>query len=86
MWKHAPMAQELPRQTATFLIDGFSEGFLLPKFKGRGCVPVENLPSVINLSLIVEEKLQKRDFFRIAGPFPSPPFDNLSISPIGMRA
>ena len=37
------------------------------------------------LHVIVSKKLQKEiDAHKIAGPFVSPPFDNLQISPIGI--
>lgn len=58
------------KQKAMLLIEGFSQGFHLPKFTGFGCKLVHNLPSVYLLASIVKTKLLKGiNEGRMAGPF-----------------
>lgn len=71
--------------TAQLLIEGFSDGFWLPKFSGIGCTLVNNLKSVDQFSDVVYSKIFKEiSDGRIAGPFSSPPFENFRISPLGI--
>ena len=45
----------------------------------------KNLASALQHPVIVDNKLEKEiSLNRIAGPFPSPPFSNLVISPLGV--
>lgn len=68
------------KEKAQLLIEGFSTGFKLPIFTGPGCQVSKNLKSVSLNSEIVREKLIKEiSANRIAGPFLSPPFNNLEF-------
>ena len=66
-----------------YLVSGFRYGFGL-HYQGPRCFRLsKNLLSALHNPVIVSYKLQKEiDTHRIAGPFVSPPFDNLQISPI----
>ena len=70
---------------STFIIHGFREGFIIP-FEGNLIVTSPtNLRSALQQPDIVEAKLQTElEAGRIAGPFTSPPFTNLFLSPIGL--
>lgn len=70
-------------QKAILLIEGFSQGFKIPKLEGICCEIVRNLVLVDNLASIVKTKLLKEiDEGRMSGPFAHPSFDNLRISPL----
>jgi hypothetical protein len=57
-----------------FLASGFAEGF-----------QTRNLVSALQNTDVVDRKLSKElDAHRLAGPFQSPPFSNLRISPLGV--
>ena len=76
---------EYDKEDSSFLIAGFSQGFRIP-FQGDlpHKVP-NNLLSAEQHPSIVDEKLLKElQANRIAGPFASPPFKNLVVSPIGL--
>ena len=67
------------------IVNGFQYGFSL-HFEGSK-VPCgfRNLPSADQNPLAVEEKLKKElALGHLAGPFPSPPFVNFCISPLGV--
>lgn len=76
--------QEYPeRTTALLLFNGFSSGFLLPKFEGKGCQIVKNLKSTMGLQHIVGKKIFKEiQMGRVAGPFLFPPFKDFRLSPL----
>lgn len=68
-----------------FIIKGFSEGFPLGVV---GSVPSSISPnhsSALTHQDFIEDKLRKElRLNRIKGPFPSPPFDNFKVSPLGV--
>ena len=67
-----------------YLLTGFLEGFKVG-FSGESMAQCpRNLLRAIQLPHLVSVKLQKEmDLGRISGPWPSPPFPNLVISPVG---
>ncbi|XP_061164566.1 uncharacterized protein LOC133173600 [Saccostrea echinata] len=68
-----------------YLVSGFKYGFDLHYHGPRYFRASRNLSSALRNTVIVCNKLQKElDAHRIAGPFVSPPFENLQISPIGI--
>ena len=70
---------------ATFIIDGFSNGFRIPFDGHTPSQSPPNLKSALQNPDIVDQKLQKEmELGRIAGPFASPPLHNLVLSPIGL--
>ena len=67
------------------LIKGFSEGFKINYQGPRITTTAPNLGSAYENPDVVDDKLRKeRELGRIAGPFDSPPFANLRISPLGV--
>ena len=68
-----------------YLLTGFLEGFKVG-FSGECTAQCpRNLLSTIQLPHLVSVKLQKEmDLGRISGPWPTPPFPNLVISPVGL--
>lgn len=70
---------------ANRLIQGFSEGFKINYQGPRITTTAPNLGSAYDNPEVVDCKLQKeRELGRIAGPFDSPPFTNLRVSPLGV--
>jgi len=78
--------QFYPNKThAKLLIHGFSNGFRLGHTGPRTHFLGKNLASAELNAKIVLEKLTKEVLAgRMAGPFNSPPFPNLRISPVGL--
>lgn len=69
------------------LVEGFTSGFHIPSMHVDGDVDksYENHPSTLAHSSFVSRKLEEDIYFgRIAGPFTSPPHDNLVTSPLGV--
>ncbi|XP_069120279.1 uncharacterized protein [Argopecten irradians] len=70
---------------ASYLVNGFTEGF---KFHFQGEPSHEfcnNLVSAKDMPEIVDDKLAKEiQAGRIAGPFPNPPFSTFHLSPLGV--
>ena len=68
-----------------FLINGFSFGFKIPYFGERKFHLSENLPSLKGKAEVLFDKIQKEIQARIvAGPFMSPPFPNIQVSPLSL--
>lgn len=75
--------QLIKHQDGSFFHDGFKEGFLVSAFMGKGCSSMKHLHSVHIHPDIVTEKIKKEPKdVRIAGPFSSPPFPNVRLSPL----
>ena len=68
-----------------FLIQGFKFGFKIP-FQGiRQFRLSKNLPSLKGKEDILKTKIDTEiQTNRVAGPFDSPPFENLQVSPLGL--
>ena len=70
---------------AQLLFQGFSEGFNLQYTGPPGPRDANNLKSAVQLPYVVLEKLNKEiSLGRICGPFDSPPFPDMIVSPIGL--
>lgn len=70
---------------ASFLLDGFKTGFSLNYEGPRVSSESKNIKSALEHPEIVLKKLEKElAAGRIAGPFVSPPFATLRVSPIGL--
>lgn len=68
-----------------FLVNGVSSGFKIPFIGQRQFRLSKNVPSFGNHKSIALQKIvQKLHSGRVAGPFASPPFINLQVSPLGM--
>ena len=66
-------------------MDGFLNGFPLHYDGPRLATESKNLKSILNLSNIVEHKINKEIIAeRVAGPFESRPLFHLRVSPIGL--
>lgn len=74
-----------PPEERDFLVDGFTQGFLIP-FEGSLPPPChKNLPSARQHPGVIDAKLQKEMAKgRIAGPFSRPPFEQFAVSPLGV--
>ena len=71
--------------TAEYLVNGFSEGFSIGFKSPQRQIISPNLRSAIQNPSIVEEKISKElELGRLAGPFSSPPFPDMVVSPIGI--
>ena len=66
------------RVKAEFLIQGFSEGFIIP-FQGHRLFRFSK-----NLSSLIHNDQQEISSGRVMGPFKDPPFENLQVSPLGL--
>ena len=67
------------------LIKGFSEGFKINYQGPRITSTAPHLGSAYENPDVVDEKLRKeRELGRIAGPFDTPPLENLHVSPLGV--
>ena len=67
-----------------YLVSGFTVGFRLGYVGPRSARTSENLPSCAESPHVINKKLNKEVALnRVRGPFISPPFNNLQISPIG---
>ena len=73
------------RVKAEALIQGFSEGFIIP-FQGHRLFRFsKNLSSLNHNQHIFLPKLQQEiSSGRVMGPFKDPPFENLQVSPLGL--
>lgn len=72
-------------ELAQFLVAGFSLGFRIPYQGERNFRLSNNLPSFEkNKSVGLQKISQELCTGRIAGPFSSPPFTNLQVSPLGI--
>ena len=70
---------------AAYLVNSFISGFTLGTIETPKMSNSKNLASALQHPVIVDNKLEKEiSLNRIAGPFPSPPFLNLVISPLGV--
>ena len=83
--KIAKLLNGYPAEEKTLLVNGFTHGFRVPH---DGDLPP---PSHKSLSSAIEHRAAVQECIntelaasRIAGPFDSPPFDNLVLSPIGV--
>jgi len=79
------LLQGYPDDEKEYLINGFTNGFLIP-FKGP--IPPlcqKNLPSATKHPQVIQNKLEKEIFKgRIAGPFIKPPLPDFIVSPLGV--
>ncbi|KAM3936556.1 uncharacterized protein RB166_007084 [Leptodactylus fuscus] len=67
------------------LQNGFVYGFFIPFIPSDQPYFSKNLKSARDLPEILREKIEKEvSLGRIVGPFPSPPFPNLRVSPLGI--
>ena len=78
--------KEYPNERAAKILkDGFSNGFRLGYTGSKTGFEAKNLQSVRSNPRILRQKIDKEvDLGRLAGPFKSPPFPNLKISPVGL--
>ena len=79
------MVVKFPEKELQFLYDGFTYGFKIP-FQGERKYRIhENLISVKQNMKTLTVKITKDVLAgRVAGPFQSPPFTNIQISPLGL--
>lgn len=71
--------------TSDFLIDGFSQGFKIPYTGECRFRLSRNLSSLIGKEEILQNKIDKEiEAKRVSGPFLSPPFPNIQVSPLGL--
>ena len=67
-------------------MSGFKDGFSLSNQKFTPTQPPKNLKSAFQHPEIVDNKIKKECALgRIAGPFISPPLDNMVFSPLGLQ-
>ena len=72
-------------ETAAFLLNGFKNGFKIPYEGPRHDRHSKNHGSAFMQPDLINERLQDEiNLGRVAGPFDSPPLENLLISPIGL--
>lgn len=72
-------------EDANLLADGFLHGFKIEYSGPRSAFECRNLKSAYDHRAELLAKVDKEiSLGRIAGPFPSPPFSNLHVSPIGV--
>lgn len=72
-------------ELSQFLVTGFSLGFRIPYVGERKFRLSNNLPSFEkNKSVGLQKISQELCTGRIAGPFSSPPFTNIQVSPLGI--
>ncbi|XP_077977132.1 uncharacterized protein LOC144432735 [Glandiceps talaboti] len=77
--------QGYPAQLNNYLLEGFSDGFLINFFGKHVNFQASNLKSALANPEIVQKKLQKElEAGRLAGPFLSPPFPVFRVSPLGV--
>ncbi|XP_053098810.1 uncharacterized protein LOC128322103 isoform X1 [Hemicordylus capensis] len=70
---------------ALYLLSGFRDGFRIPSSARRGLSNSRNLRSVVGKEEIVLRKIRKEVATgRVMGPFASPPFPGLRVSPLGV--
>jgi hypothetical protein len=83
--KLAVYLKPYPPHLSSYLVEGFLHGFRINcLFPPRPSIPT-NHPSALKNQLIVSHKLAKEiQAGRIAGPYFSPPLDNLICSPLGL--
>ena len=83
--KLASLLIDYNQSITDYLLTGFLEGFKVG-FSGESTAQCpRNLLSAIQLPHLVSAKLQKEmDLGRISGHWPTPPFPNLVISPVGL--
>lgn len=73
------------RNERKFILSGFSEGFSVSCDKSTYNLECKNLLSANQQPGIVKDKICKELVAdRFAGPFLSPPFDNFTVSPLGL--
>ena len=73
------------RADAELLKNGFSYGFHLGFVGERTSTDAHNLKSARLNSIILKEKINKEvELGRFAGPFKTPPYSNLRVSPVGL--
>ncbi|CAJ0965846.1 unnamed protein product [Ranitomeya imitator] len=82
----APFLDRFPdRPKAELLFSGFRDGFRIPAPAFSIPQVVRNLKSAVLHAAVVSEKLSKEVALgRMAGPFPTPPLEDLVISPLGV--
>ena len=69
----------------SYLLEGFTWGFHLGHEGFAQSSHGRNLPSADQYPQVLQEKIcRELALGRVAGPFPSPPFANVVISPIGL--
>ncbi|XP_069816798.1 uncharacterized protein [Dendropsophus ebraccatus] len=73
------------KQEADQLRFGFTFGFFIPFILSRNPLFADNLKSARDHPEVLKEKMRKEvSLGRVEGPFPSPPFTNLRVSPLGV--
>ena len=80
-----PLLSGYTHSTVQYLLHGFTEGFYLGFDGPRISFHSDNLLSAFEHPDVVDVKLEKElSGHRIAGPFQSPPFSALRVSPLGV--
>ncbi|KAM3928086.1 uncharacterized protein RB166_006214 [Leptodactylus fuscus] len=73
------------REASAVLSDGFVFGFFIPFIPSDQPYFSRNLKSARDLPSVLRDKIYKEvSLGRIVGPFSSPPFHNLRVSPLGI--
>lgn len=73
------------RESASYLSNGFSLGFRIPVVVAPVAQNPRNQKSVKDMPGVARKKIEKElALRRMAGPFATPPFPNLHISPLGI--
>lgn len=73
------------REAAGVLRSGFGQGFFIPFHLSWAPSFADNLRSAKELPWVLRDKIAKEvELGRIAGPYASPPFSNLRVSPLGV--
>ncbi|XP_077790847.1 uncharacterized protein LOC144328967 [Podarcis muralis] len=73
------------REAADYLGNGFSQGFRIPVVESPVARNPANQKSVRELPQVARKKIAKEVAMRrMAGPFVTPPFQNLHVSPLGI--
>ncbi|XP_021367155.1 uncharacterized protein LOC110459297 [Mizuhopecten yessoensis] len=74
-----------PQDKFQFLKMGFTEGFSLQYYGSRRFRTSKNLKSALDNVSVLKQKIEKEiSLGRIQGPFQTPPFPNLQVSPLGL--
>ena len=82
---HDSLSSYPDTETAAFLYNGFKNGFKIPYEGPRHDRHSKNHGSAFTQPDLINERLQDEiKLGRVAGPFDSPPLENLLISPIGL--
>ena len=79
------LAEYIPQETASYLCDGFNNGFRIPYSGSRVKRISINHGSAYTKPDIIKSRLEEEiELGRVAGPFSQPPIQNLIVSPIGL--